>query len=405
LKNNNFGRGDTPSVEQILRAGVYKEIKGLTYRELEEAQFDSNMFAYFVKVDYRKKPYSYQVYQKYISRIKVDTLKGIMIALNKIAVEEGIEDLSQFCEDSAVIETDIHYPTNNSLVWDCLKTSQKLLEQLKEEVITLEIPEYRKEAKKTYFAINVTKNTDERLQLFQKQLKTLLFAMEEVTKVVKKKSEYGINLRAAVICLDLEKLLPLMEKVFKMTYRKEIQGENVPVDEKLFSIYELHTDLIVKGHRDMKFGHKVNLGTGKSNLILACEIVSGNPCDTALFKKAVEDYHDDYGRYPESIATDGGYASLENRNWAKAKEGVKNIVFNKVVGSLKSFAESIDIEIKLKKWRSAIEAVISNLKRGFDIRRCIWKGWQHFQQKVYWSIIGYNIRVMTAAYMVHIPSL
>jgi IS5 family transposase len=51
----------------------------------------------------------------------------------------------------------------------------------------------------------------------------------------------------------------------------------------------------------------------------------------------------------------------------------------------------------LKKWRSGIEAVISNLKRGFDIARCNWKGWKHYRQKVYWSVIGYNIRVMTAA--------
>jgi IS5 family transposase len=52
-------------------------------------------------------------------------------------------------------------------------------------------------------------------------------------------------------------------------------------------------------------------------------------------------------------------------------------------------------EKMLKKWRGGIEGVISNLKRGFDIGR--WKGWKHYRQKVYWSVIGYNIRVMAAA--------
>ena len=55
------------------------------------------------------------------------------------------------------------------------------------------------------------------------------------------------------------------------------------------------------------------------------------------------------------------------------------------------------IENKLKRWRSGIEAIISNLKRGFQIRRCTWKGIAHYGQKVFWSVIGYNLRVMTGA--------
>jgi hypothetical protein len=60
-------------------------------------------------------------------------------------------------------------------------------------------------------------------------------------------------------------------------------------------------------------------------------------------------------------------------------------------------AAEIFIFAALKKWRAGMEAVISNLKRGFDIARCNWKGWRHYRQKVFWSVIGYNIRVMTAA--------
>jgi len=54
------------------------------------------------------------------------------------------------------------------------------------------------------------------------------------------------------------------------------------------------------------------------------------------------------------------------------------------------------METRLKKWRSGMEAVISNVKCGFDLRRCSWKGWEHFETKVLWSVVAYNIRVMTA---------
>ncbi|HED38743.1 MAG TPA: hypothetical protein ENI76_10955 [Ignavibacteria bacterium] len=72
-----------------------------------------------------------------------------------------------------------------------------------------------------------------------------------------------------------------------------------------------------------------------------------------------------------------------------------NIVFNKVVGSLQNIASSKKMETMLKKWRSGIEAVTSNYKRGFGMFVCNWKGKEHYKSKVLWSAIAYNIRVMT----------
>jgi IS5 family transposase len=107
-----FGRQDTPSVEQIVRAAIFKEMKKLDYRALEYAQEDSRICEQFVKIDpYR--PYSFQVWQKYISRISEEKLEKFMVAMNKIAIEEGLEDVQEFRQDTTVIETNIHYPTNN----------------------------------------------------------------------------------------------------------------------------------------------------------------------------------------------------------------------------------------------------------------------------------------------------
>ena len=199
------------------------------------------------------------------------------------------------------------------------------------------------------------------------------------------------------MCLEmaLEELLPLMIQVYKMTEKREIKGQSVPNDQKLFSIYERHTDIIVKGGREVQFGHKINLVTGKSNLVLSCDILRGNPSDTSLFQSTIDKVILDYGVTPRDSATDGGYASKMNLDYAKSK-GIVNIVFNKVVGSLKNKTSSVNMATRLKKWRSGIEANISNIKRGFDLFQCNWKGWKHFQSKVMWSVIGYNIRVMAS---------
>jgi transposase, IS5 family len=185
-----------------------------------------------------------------------------------------------------------------------------------------------------------------------------------------------------------------MEQIYNVAFSREIEGEKVLNSEKLFSIFERHTDIIVKGSRQVKFGHKVNLVTGKSNLILDIHTEVGNPADTTLYKPSLDRTISNYGIIPRDMATDGGYASLDNMNYS-IDQGIVNVVFNKIVGSLQNRVTSLNIQTRLKKWRSGIEANISNWKRGFNIGRCNWKGWAHFQAKVVWSALAYNFRVLT----------
>lgn len=386
-----FGRKDSPSVEQIVRAAIYKELKGLEYRELEFHQIDSRICALFIKID-ELRPYSFQMYQKYISQISPDNLQKLLVELNKIAIAEGIEDIEKIRQDSTVVETNIHHPTNNSILWDCIKEAYRLLGHLRKEVNGLNYLDYTKQGKKTYFKINTTKG-DKRKKLFHNQLILFVKTINQVSNVIKKKPCFGIE--AMILATQLEKHKEVMQLVYDMTYLKEIKGEKVPNEAKIYSIYEQHTDIIVKGSRDIKFGHKVDLSSGRSNLILYCKVLRGNPSDSKLFVPAIDAVIENYGKVPRDYTTDGGYASLTNQSHAKGK-GITNIVFNKIVGSLRNVASSKNMETRLKKWRSGMEAVISNIKRGYNLCRCTWKGWKHFEAKVLWSVIAYNIRVMTA---------
>lgn len=387
---SSFGRKDTPSVEQIVRAAIFKEMRGMDYRDLEYAQLDSRICDMFIKLEGRT-PFSFQVFQKYISRIKPETLCHVLVEINKIAISEGLGDIQRISQDSTVVKTNIHYPTNNSLVWDCVKTSTRLLAQLKQEIESLDFIDYTKSAKKTFYKINVTRGEAKRLPLFHKQLILFTKVINQTSNAIKKKPT---SIIALGIQEELAKLLVLMEQVYDVTYRKVIEKEEVPSKDKLFSIYEQHTDIIVKGQREVLFGHKVNLAAGKSNLVLDCQILRGNPSDKSLFQPTINNIIQNYEIIPRDSTTDGGYASLANRDHAQ-KAGIANIVFNKVVGSMQNIVSSLNMETRLKKWRSAMEAIISNIKRGFNIRTCNWKGWIHFQAKVIWSVLAYNFRVMT----------
>ena len=141
--------------------------------------------------------------------------------------------------------------------------------------------------------------------------------IKQASDVVEKKCEYGVTTKAENIITAIEGLIPVMETVYKMTERREIMKEKVPVEEKIFSIFERHTDIIVKGGREVQFGHKVNLGSGRSNLILTCEILEGNPNDSELYEGTIEKLKKDYGRTPKSSTADGSFASKANIEYSQ----------------------------------------------------------------------------------------
>lgn len=403
LKNNNLGRKDTPSVEQIVRAIIYKEVRGLTYEELEKHQFDSEICKHFIKLG--KKAYSDSMYQHYVKKIQPATVQKMFVEINKIAVKMGYEDVKDIRTDSTVIESDIHHPTNNSLVYDCIKTSTNLLTKLVEKnsdrynsLIVRLI-----EVKKNYYKLNnikidEAKDKEEKKKkraelmknLFTENLNFLNSIHLEIKEVIKNELD-TLSKKEQVRIKDLDRQI---EKMYKNAYRFQIEGKKVENSDKIFSIYEEHTDIIVKGLREWLFGHKVNISSGKSNLILDCEVLKGNPADVNLFEEPLKNIHENYGKQIESISDDGGYASLKNQEIAK-KLNIKNIVFTKIVGSLQNIVESEIKEKMLNNFRAGAEAVISNLKRGFDLRRVNWKGFEMFKSKVFWGVVGYNIRVLT----------
>lgn len=126
------------------------------------------------------------MYQSYISRISKESLDKLMLAINKLAIEEGLESVERFRQDSFVVESNVHYPTNNSLVWDCIKESHRLLSHLAQEVVELKYQNYLKGAKKTYFKINNTKSGEKRVDLFNKQLVLFVKTINNVSNAVKK---------------------------------------------------------------------------------------------------------------------------------------------------------------------------------------------------------------------------
>ena len=183
----------------------------------------------------------------------------------------------------------------------------------------------------------------------------------------------------------------MIENVIEQADRRIFQGEKVPAEEKIFSIFEEHTDIIVKGSRDIQYGHKRNLSTGRSGMILDVVIEEGNPADSEQFLPMLERHIDNFGVAPRQMAADGGYASRENLQEAKALQ-VKDVVFHKKRGlKVEEMAKSPWVYRKLRNFRAGIEAGISCLKSAYGLARCTWKGLTHFHAYVWSSVVAHNL--------------
>jgi IS5 family transposase len=199
---------------------------------------------------------------------------------------------------------------------------------------------------------------------------------------------------ALALTRNLERAVGILRKVIDQTVRRVINSEKVPASEKVVSFFEEHTDIIVKGRRDVQYGHKVFLTGGVSNLILDCLIERGNPADSDRYQNLLERHKEQFGRAPRQVSADGGFASRKNLAFAKGRE-IKDAVFAKKRGlTVIEMAKSAWVYKMLRNFRAGIEAGISTLKRAFGLDRCTWSGWGGFKQYVWSSIVSYNLLVL-----------
>jgi len=185
----------------------------------------------------------------------------------------------------------------------------------------------------------------------------------------------------------------LLEQVLAQTIRRVLNGESVPAQEKVVSIFEPHTDIIVKGGRETVFGHKVYLSSGKSGLILDCQTLEGNPADSSLVKSLLERHEKSYGTAPKQAVFDGGFASNDNARIAK-KAGVQQIVFSKTRGIDPSLLPLREVSRALSYFRAGIEAGISALKRSYGLTRVVANGLRAFKTSLLNGVAAFNLTLL-----------
>ncbi len=386
----NTGRNGL-TVDSILRVALLKQMMGLTYNELSFYLQDSISYSSFARVD-SSKCYSDSCLQSCISKLDAASWEAINHLLLEDAAVKGIEKGRMVRIDSTVTETHILSPTDSNLLWDCVRVMVRLLK----EMVQVFKPgafifcNRSRAVKRRMNAIAYVRGST-KVKRYKQLIQNTKETRGYLNEALSKESDVVEPFKFMLLEQEAKTLLLLTEKVIDQTERRVLNGEKVPAQEKIFSIFEPHTDIIIKGARDIQYGHKLNLTTGKSGLVLDVYIEEGNPADTARLCPMLKRQQEIYNRVPRQTAADGGYASQDNLAEAKAM-GIKDVAFNKKRGlKIEDMVKSNRVYKKLFKFRAGVEGNISCLKRRFGLSRCNWRGFDKFKAYVWASSVAYNL--------------
>jgi IS5 family transposase len=314
---------DGLSAAQVLRAFVLQRVKAWDLRELRERIADGYTLRLFTTFDSQPVP-KHDAFHRAFCRLTPATVRALNDAVVQAAVGLGLEEGAQLRVDTTVVETNIHWPTDNTLLWDAVRVITRLVTRLGEHV-----PSAR-----SGFA-NRTRRARRRMQ----EISRLTPAQRPRQQTRKYRDLLGVTAgvvataRAAVATAqaappadplaaalvtglggEIEHFAGLADQVMAQTRRRVLEGAQLAVHEKIFSIFEPHTDLIKRGKvaKPVEFGHKVFLAESRHGLITDYRVLDGNPVDEVHVPPSLTQHQATFGRVPALYAADRGFYTPGN---------------------------------------------------------------------------------------------
>jgi len=384
------GRRGLPA-ESVPRCALLKRQRQLSYEELAFDLEDSASFRAFARLPLKWSPKKSVLHQT-IAALRPETWEAINRALLASAKQARLESGARVRFDSTVTAALMHEPSDSALLCDAVRVMTRLLGRAETLTQTPAVRwrDRRRLAKKRARAIEYSRGQDKKRQLYRDLVAAARASRAELQAVAVALAESAESAIARWRA-EVDHYLPLIARVITQTQRRVFDGQTAPAGEKLVSLFEPHADIIVKGGRQVQYGHKLNLATGKSGLILDVVIEAGNPADAERFLPMLDRHIARAGAPPRQTAADGGYASRANLDAAKAR-GVADVAFHKKCGiAVADMVKSPWVYRRLRNFRAGIEAAISCFKRAYGAARCTWRGLEHFKAYIWSAVVAHNL--------------
>lgn len=379
------------TVENIFRCMLLKQQLRLSYEQLAFHLSDSITYRTFARLSVTAMPSRFGL-QSTIRSIKPETLEKVHETLSISWLKAGILSLEKLRIDSAFVAITFARPSESQLLNDGVRVLSRLLMKGKNITgVKIRFTDQRKVSMSLAFQIfNAKKARKE--ALYPKLLQIVKIVLKQVERELDavEVGAFDSDKKRQWVS-QVEQYRDLTMKAINQAERRVIQGKSVHSSEKVVSLLESHTDIIVKGFRDVQYGHKISLSSERSGFITYLCIEKGNPADFSLFMPVLDFHQSKQHRLPHSVVADGGYARQENVEKGRGL-GDKRVVFYKPVGlSLHAMGVKLKTFTRLRHFRAGVEGNISELKRAFGAKKANWKGLAGFKAYVWSSVLSYNL--------------
>ena len=405
-KTTQTGRNSTP-VDVILRMLVVKRLYGISYEETERQVSDSLRLRQFCRVYLNTVPDDTTLI-RWANLIQPQTLEKFNERITQLAIERKVTRGRKMRTDGTVVESNIRPPSDGRLLSDSVRVlarsvarGQTILKAARQKVLE-EFEDFTQTAKGLSRKIGETlRSKKKEAQLAGRQQYEKLLAMTGQTidwalqtqKQLQKQSQPS----AKRLVETLKHFIPLARQVIKQTSRRILKGEQVSAQEKIVSIFEEHTDIIVRGKeaKPVEYGHKIWLNEVEGGIVSHYRILDGNPSEEKQWKPSLKAHIKSFQHPPFQASADRGLSSDPNEKLAHDL-GVRHVVIPKRGYRSKSRVkhEHKAWFVKGRHWHAGVEGRISVLKRAHGLGRCLNHGETGFQCWVGWGVIAGNLAVL-----------
>ncbi len=397
--------------DTILRIVLCQIIEGASLREIVIRIDDSNFLRHFVRV-YNGPMIDFTAYCKLRNCIRPKTWKKVNDLLARAAARENRIEGDKLRIDTTAVETNVHWPTDSSLCWDTYRTLARLIERVR-EIDPDAVGDRRVLLKKVKrlqqkIARKASKNpgTAEALKplyirLFGLVENMLQWSSDVVESLASRiaKHRYGPMVQAVMeACLkDLVRFQGLGTRVLDQARRRIIHQESVPNEEKLFSIFEPHTELLKRGKagKPIEFGHMIQIQQVQAKFITDYRVFETKPVEYTLLDSSIKRHKELFGKHPDQLSADKGY--YESMEQITRLEKIIGVVAINKKGNrtpAETERETDPVFRHAQRFRAGVEGTISFLKRVLGLARCYPKGWEHYAAMIGATVLAHNLLIL-----------
>jgi IS5 family transposase len=389
------GRESDFTSETLLRALIVMMVEGLSYRETVVRIADSEFLQEFIRTR-KKAVMDHTFLNRAFKVIRPATWKRVNRILGQDSAQSETIDPSTIRVDTTVVETNIHFPTDSSLLWDTWRVASRIMQRGR-EIAPQSCPHRFHDKKIKRLNLQITRYSNstakKRKRQVARDLRVLVQRVGWIVEIAGEFCDFAKRSRLLPLQglgLELEAYLPAMKQVVRQAARRA-SGETVRAAERVFSIFEPHTELIKRGrrHKPVEFGHAILLCQTAEKFITDYEAYEARPADCDLTETILDRHEAIFGELPSVVAGDKGFCP-DSETIERLEERVETLAIPR---RLRDFADAA--MTAWQSFRAGIEGTISGLKRAFRLSRCYFRTFKSFQASIGLGVLCHNLVLLS----------